>query len=68
MNKYRFMTMKKKEYNTPDIQVLTISLLHLMAGSVQEGDNPLNSGTGDVIDNPSDIAAKPGGWNAWDED
>ena len=60
------MTMKKKEYNTPDIQVLTISLLHLMAGSVQEGDNPLNSGTG--IDNPSDIAAKQGGWNAWDEE
>ena len=62
------MTMKKKEYNTPDIQVLTISLLHLMAGSVQEGDNPLNSGTGDVIGNKDEIAAKQGGWNAWDED
>lgn len=68
MNKYRFMTMKKKEYNTPDIQVLTISLLHLMAGSVQEGDNPLNSGTGEVIGNEDEIAAKQGGWNAWDEE
>ena len=68
MNKYRFMTMKKKEYNTPDIQVLTISLLHLMAGSVQEGDNPLNNNPDDVIGNKDEIAAKQGGWNAWDED
>ena len=60
--------MKKKEYNTTNIQVITISLPHLMAGSVPAGANPLNSGTGDVIDNPSDIGAKQGGWNVWDED
>lgn len=68
MNKYRFMTMKKKEYNAPNIQVITISLPHLMAGSVQEGSNPLNRDAGDVISNPDDISAKQGGWNAWDEE
>lgn len=68
MNKYRFMTMKKKEYNTPNIQVITISLPHLMAGSVQEGPNPLNSSTDDVIGDKDEIAAKQGGWNAWDEE
>lgn len=68
MNKYRFMTMKKKEYNTPNIQVITISLPHLMAGSVQEGSNPLNSGTGDVITDGDQIGAKAGGWKAWDEE
>lgn len=68
MNKYRFMTMKKKEYNTPNIQVITISLPHLMAGSVQEGSNPLNSDTSDVIDDKNDIAAKQGGWKVWDEE
>ena len=62
------MTMKKKEYNTPDIQVLTISLLHLMAGSVQEGQNSLNNNPDDVIGNKDEIAAKQGGWNAWDEE
>ena len=62
------MTMKKKEYNTPDIQVLTISLLHLMAGSVQEGQNSLNNNPDDVIGNEDEIAAKQGGWNVWDED
>ena len=62
------MTMKKKEYNTPDIQVLTISLLHLMAGSVQEGQNSLNKNPDDVIGNEDEIAAKQGGWNVWDED
>ena len=68
MNKYRFMTMKKKEYNTPNIQVITISLPHLMAGSVQEGPNSLNSGASDVITDENQIGAKAGGWNAWDED
>ena len=60
--------MKKKEYNTPDIQVLTISLPHLMAGSVQEGQNSLNNNPDDVIGNKDEIAAKQGGWNAWDEE
>ena len=68
MNKYRFMTMKKKEYNTPDIQVITISLPHLMARSVQEGQNSLNNNPDDVIGNKDEIAAKQGGWNAWDEE
>lgn len=68
MNKYRFMTMKKKEYNTPNIQVITISLPHLMAGSVQEGQNPLNNNPSDVIDNSNDIGAKAGGWKVWDEE
>ena len=62
------MTMKKKEYNTPDIQVITISLPHLMAGSVQEGENSLNNNPDDVIGNKDEIAAKQGGWNAWDEE
>lgn len=62
------MTMKKKEYNTPNIQVITISLPHLMAGSVQEGQNSLNSGASDVITDENQIGAKQGGWNAWDED
>lgn len=68
MNKYRFMTMKKKEYNTPNIQVITISLPHLMAGSVQEGQNPLNSGASDVITDGDQIGAKAGGWKVWDEE
>ncbi len=68
MNKYRFMTMKKKEYNTPNIQVITISLPHLMAGSVQEGQNPLNNNPSDVISNPDDISAKQSGWKVWDEE
>ena len=62
------MTMKKKEYNTPNIQVITISLPHLMAGSVQEGDNPLNGGASDVITDGDQIGAKAGGWKAWDEE
>ena len=68
MNKYRFMTMKKKEYNTPNIQVITISLPHLMAGSVQEGPNSLNNNPDDEITDGTQISAKQGGWNAWDED
>ena len=60
------MTMKKKEYN--NIQVITISLPHLMAGSVQEGQNSLNRDADDVIGDKNDIAAKQGGWNAWDEE
>lgn len=68
MNKYRFMTMKKKEYNAPNIQVITISLPHLMAGSVQEGSNPLNNNPDDVITDGNQISAKQGGWNAWDEE
>lgn len=68
MNKYRFMTMKKKEYNTPNIQVITISLPHLMAGSVQEGSNPLNNNPSDVITDGDQIGAKAGGWKVWDED
>lgn len=68
MNKYRFMTMKKKEYNTPNIQVITISLPHLMAGSVQEGPNSLNNNPDDVITDGNQIGAKQGGWNAWDEE
>lgn len=68
MNKYRFMTMKKKEYNTPNIQVITISLPHLMAGSVQEGPNSLNNDPDDEITDRDQIAAKQGGWNAWDEE
>lgn len=68
MNKYRFMTMKKKEYNTPNIQVITISLPHLMAGSVQEGQNSLNNNPDDVITDGNQIGAKQGGWNAWDEE
>lgn len=62
------MTMKKKEYNTPNIQVITISLPHLMAGSVQEGTNPLNGGTDDKITDGDQIGAKQGGWNVWDEE
>ena len=62
------MTMKKKEYNTPNIQVITISLPHLMAGSVQEGPNSLNNNPDDVITDRDQIGAKQGGWNAWDED
>jgi len=60
--------MKKKEYNTPNIQVITISLPHLMAGSVQEGPNSLNNDPDDEITDRDQIAAKQGGWNAWDED
>ena len=62
------MTMKKKEYNAPNIQVITISLPHLMAGSVQEGQNSLNNNPDDEITDRDQIAAKQGGWNAWDEE
>lgn len=62
------MTMKKKEYNTPNIQVITIALPHLMAGSVQEGQNSLNNNPDDAITDGTQISAKQGGWNAWDEE
>lgn len=60
--------MQKKEYNAPYLQVVKITLPHIMAGSVQEGTNPLNEN--DEITNGSDIGAKAGGslWKEWDEE